>query len=82
MSHTVDWRYDLGEDVCVIIKDLQLTIHIRKNFVPNGEWALHPMKRGMTLNLYAWKELKKTIPLFEDRGPELRTMNNKVTGKD
>jgi hypothetical protein len=26
-----------------------------------------------------WKELKKTIPLFEDRGPELRTMDNKVT---
>jgi hypothetical protein len=29
-----------------------------------------------------WKELKKTIPLFEDRGPELRTMDNKVTGED
>jgi hypothetical protein len=27
-------------------------------------------------------ELKKTIPLFEDRGPELRTMDNKVTGED
>jgi hypothetical protein len=81
MSHTVDWRYDLGEDVYVIIKALQLTIHTRKNFVPNGEWALHPMKRGMTLSLYEWKELKKTIPLFEDKEPELRTMNNKVTGE-
>ena len=29
-----------------------------------------------------WKELKKTIPLFEEREPELRTMNNKVTGED
>ena len=74
MSHTVDWRYDLGEDVYVIIK---LTIHIRKNFVPNGEWALHPMKRGVTLSLYEWKELKKTIPLFDDKEPELRTMNKK-----
>ena len=82
MSHTVDWRYDLGEDVYVIIKALQLTIHIRKNFVPNGEWSLHPMKRGMTLSLYEWKELKKTIHLFEDKEPELRTMNNKVTGED
>ena len=28
------------------------------------------------------KKLKKTIPLFEDREPELRTMDNKVTGED
>jgi hypothetical protein len=34
------------------------------------------------LSLYEWKELKKTIPLFEDREPELRTMDNKVTGED
>jgi hypothetical protein len=27
-------------------------------------------------------ELKKTIPLFEDRESELRTMDNKVTGED
>ena len=25
----------------------------------------------MTLSLYEWKELKKTIPLFEDKEPEL-----------
>jgi hypothetical protein len=36
----------------------------------------------VTLILYEWKELKKTIPLFEDREPELRTMNYKVTGED
>jgi hypothetical protein len=74
--------YDLGEDVYVIIKAPQLTIHIRKYFVPIGEWTLHPTKRGVTLSLYEWKELKKTIPLFEDREPELRTMDNKVTGED
>ena len=78
----VDWRYDLGEDVYIIIKALQLTIHIRKYFTPNGEWILHPTKRGVTLSLYEWKELKKTIPLFEDREPELRTIDNKVTGED
>ena len=71
----VDWRYDLGEDVYVIIKAPQLRIHIRKYFVPNGEWTLHPTKRGVTLSLYEWKELKKTIPLFEDREPEL-TIDN------
>ena len=78
----VEWRYDLGDDVYVIIKAPQLTIHIRKYFVFNGEWTLHPTKRGVTLILYEWKELKKTIPLFEDREPELRTMNYKVTGED
>ena len=71
----VDWRYHLGEDVYVIIKAPQLKIHIRKHFVPNGEWTLQPTKRGVTLNLYEWKELKKTIPLFEDREPEL-TIDN------
>ena len=30
----VDWKYDLGEDVYVIIKAPQLTIHIRKYFGP------------------------------------------------
>ena len=33
----VDWRYHQGEDVYVIIKAPQLTNHIRKHFVPNGE---------------------------------------------
>jgi len=78
----VDWRYHLGEDVYFIIKAPQLTIHIRKHFVPNAEWTLHPTNIGVTLSLYEWKELKKTILLFEDRGPELRTMDKKVTGED
>jgi hypothetical protein len=56
----MDWRYDMGEDVYVIMKAPQLTIHIRKHFVPNGEWTVNPTKRGETLSLYEWKELKKT----------------------
>ena len=48
----MDWRYDLGEDVYVLIKAPQLTIHIRKHFVPHGEWTLHPTKIGVTLILY------------------------------
>jgi hypothetical protein len=55
------WRYDLGEDVDVLIKAPQLTIHIRKHSVPHGELTLHPMEIGVTLSLYEWKELKKTI---------------------
>ena len=78
----VDWRYDLGEDVYAIIKAPQLTIHIRKHFVPHGEWTLHPTKIGVTLSLYEWKELKRTIHLFVDRESELRAMDNKVTGED
>jgi hypothetical protein len=33
------------------------------------------------VNAGEWEELKKTIPLFEDKEPELRTMDNKVTGE-
>ena len=71
----VDWIYHLGEDVYVTIKAPQLTLHIRKHFVPNGEWTLHPTKRAVILSLYEWKELKKAIPLFEEREPEL-TLDN------
>ena len=55
----VDWKYHLGEDVYVIIKAPRLTIHIRKHFVPNGEWTLHPTKIGVTLSLCEKRELKR-----------------------
>jgi hypothetical protein len=49
----VDWRYHLGEDVYVIIKAPQLTIHIRKHFVPNGEWTLYPTPpRGTLIGMF------------------------------
>ena len=60
----VDWRYDLGEYVYVIIKTPQLRIHIRKYFVPNGEWTLHPTKRGVTLSLNEWKKNWKRPYLY------------------
>jgi hypothetical protein len=72
----VDWRYHLGEDVYFIIKAPQLTIHIRKHFVPNGEWTLHPTKIGVTLSLHIfhllgcemrWKIWKKSKLNSEDR---------------
>ena len=75
----VDWKYHLGEDVYVIIKAPHLTIHVRKYFVANEEWTLHPTKIGVTLTPYEWEELKKIIFVFEDREPELKTMDNKVT---
>ena len=74
----VDWRYLLGEDVYVIIKASQLTIHIREHFVPNREWTLHPTKIGVTVSFYELKERKKTIPVFEEREPEL-TIENTCT---
>jgi hypothetical protein len=58
-GESVDWRYDFGEDVYVIIKAPQLRIHIRKYFVPNGEWTMHPTKREVTLSLYEWKETEE-----------------------
>ena len=36
----VDWRYSLGEDVYVIIKAPQLTIHSRKHLMENGHCIL------------------------------------------
>ena len=39
-TQVVDWRYHLGEDVYVIIKALQLTIHIRKHLMENGRCIL------------------------------------------
>jgi hypothetical protein len=45
----MDWRYDLGEDVYVLIKAPQLTIHIMKHFVPHGEWTLVVEKGGRGL---------------------------------
>ena len=50
-------------------EEVSLFVIIRKHFVPNGEWILHPTKIGVTLSLYEWKELKKIIPLFEKREP-------------
>ena len=70
----VDWRYHLGENVYVSIKAPHPTIHVRKYFVPNGEWTLFPTKKGVTLSLYEWQELKKIIPMFEEREPELRQL--------
>jgi hypothetical protein len=50
---------------------VKVTLHLSR---------LHPTKRGLTLSLNEWEELKKTIPLFEEREPELTIENvyNKV----
>ena len=75
----VDWKYQLGEDIYVIIKAPHLVIHVRKYFVANEESTLHPTKMtGVTLTPYEWEELKKIISVFE----ELKTMDNKATGED
>ena len=80
----MDCRYDLGEDVYVLIKAPQLTIHIRKHFVRHGEWSLHPTKIGLRSDPESLRmeRTEKDHTLFEDRESELRTMDNKVTGED
>jgi hypothetical protein len=41
-----------------------------KHFIPAGEWTYRPTKRGVALHFGEWKELKKPIPLLEEREPE------------
>jgi hypothetical protein len=67
----VDWRYHIGDEVYVTNKAPYVCVHIRKHFVPAGEWTYRPTKRGVALRFGEWKELKKTIPLSEEREPEL-----------
>ena len=71
----VDWRCHLGDDVYVVIQAPNRCIHVRKHFVPEGEWTMVPTKKGVTLSMYQWEELKKTIPIFEEKEPELKTLN-------
>jgi len=57
----MDWRYHLGEDVYVIIKAPQLTIHIRKHFVPHGEWTLHPTNgKNCKKTTFIWRQRVRT----------------------
>ena len=67
----VDWRYHLGEDTYVTIKAPYTCVNIRRFWIPNGEWTLKPTKKGVSLNWKEWQELKKTIPVFEAKEPEL-----------
>ena len=48
------WTGDISweKTSTLLSKPPQLTIHIRKHFVPHGEWTLHPTKIGVTLSLY------------------------------
>jgi hypothetical protein len=55
----VDWRYHIGDDVFVTIKAPYVCVHIRKHFIPTGEWTYRPTKRGVALHFAEWKELKK-----------------------
>ena len=70
----VEWRYHIGNDVFVTIKAPFPFVHIRKHFIPADEWTYHPTKRGVALHFGEWKELKQSIPLLEEREPELRQL--------
>jgi hypothetical protein len=67
----VDWRCHIGDKVYVTIKAPYVSVHIRKHIIPAGEWTYRPTKRGVALHFGEWKELTKTIPLLEEREPEL-----------
>jgi hypothetical protein len=70
----VEWRYHIGDDVFVTIKAPFPFVHIRKQFIPTGEWTYRTTKRGVALHFGEWKELKQIIPLLEEREPELRQL--------
>ena len=67
----VEWRYHIGDDVFVTIKAPYVCVHIRKQFIPAGEWTYRHTKTGVALHFGGWKELKKTL---EEREPELRQL--------
>jgi hypothetical protein len=73
-KRTSRWRYHIGDDVFVTIKAPYVCVHIRKHFIPTSEWTYRPIKRGVALHVGEWKELKKTIPLLEEREPKLRQL--------
>jgi hypothetical protein len=70
----VEWRYHIVDDVFVTIKAPFPLVHIRKHFIPAGEWTYRHTKRGVGLHFGEWKELKQIIPLLEEREPELRQL--------
>jgi hypothetical protein len=55
----VEWRYHIGDDVFITNMAPYVCVHIRKQFIPAGEWTYRPTKRGVALHLGGWKELKK-----------------------
>ena len=60
---SVNWKYHFGKNVYVIIKAPHLTIHVRKYFVPNGEWTLHDMT-DVTRILEDSAEATTIVPKF------------------
>ena len=46
----VDWRCQIGDEFYVTIKAPYVCVHIRKHFIPTGEWTYRPTKRGVALH--------------------------------
>ena len=59
----VDWRYYIGDEAYVTIKAPYVCVHIRKHFIPAGEWTYCPTRRCVTLHFGESKELKKNNPI-------------------
>jgi hypothetical protein len=77
-GESVDYRYDLGEDVSVIIKAPQLRIHIKKYFVlpfHSVSSAYLPPPRGTLtgmFNAWVWSLANVTAKASCSRSPVLR----------
>ena len=74
----VDWLYHIGDEVYVTIKAPYFCVHIRKHFIPAGEWTYHPSKRGVALDFGEWKELKKTNPIVGRKRARTETVSSLV----
>ncbi len=71
-KHMVDWRYHLGRDFALTIKSPIDSVCITKFCYPEHGRIHHMTCVGVSLDRDQWKELKKAMPLIEEREPELR----------
>jgi hypothetical protein len=74
----VDLRYHIGDEVYVTIKAPYVCVHIRKHFIPAGEWTCRPTKRGLALHFGKWKELKKNNPIVGRQKARTNTVSSLV----
>ncbi len=70
-NNTVDWRYHLGRKFALTVKSPHQYVSIIKFCYPErGSMSCV----GLSLSLEEWIELKKVMPLVEEREAELRCM--------
>lgn len=63
-KETVDYKYHLGENVYVTIKNGYPVVNIRKWFLPDGQNETVPTKKGIALSFKQWEFLRSAIDLI------------------